>query len=349
MNVIRLCRRLLEAADDLRFENPREAVRVAEWARDSAAALDRRTVGKTEWLALQAEAWAVCGSALRSISELGEAEGAINVALAFLEAPELEAERRLDARARLAQRAAYLRRDQRRFAEALLLIDEAIEVFREQGDTEAAAGAWADRGLILGRSGRQREAIAHLGEALDQLDPDRNPRNFLAAIYNTALYLYELADSSPEIDALAARWLKLACRGHRLLPPDGLGALKLETLRALTALRLGQVDRGLEGLWRTQKGFERLGAAWEQARTLLHLAHAYLAQGGTKEVKRVASRLFPVFRSMKNDREASAALMLFYNAALAETATLEMVDHAAAALRKAQARSLARRDDKRSD
>lgn len=344
MKELRLCRRLLEEADDLRFENPREAVRAAETARDSAAALDRKAVGESEWLTLQAEAWGVCGSALRAVSELGEAEGAINVALAFLEAPELEAGRRLATQARLTQRAAYLRRDQCRFAEALHLIDEAIAVFREQRDAEATAGAWADRGLILGRAGRQQEAVHHLREALEQLDPDRSPRNFLAAIYNTALYLYELADDSPEVEALAVKWLDLACRGRRLLPPGGLGALKLETLRGLTALRLGQVERGLDGLWRTQEGFERLGAVWEQALTLLHLAEAYLAQGRTENVKGVASRLFPVFQSMKNEREASAALMLFYNAAHAETATIELVGRVSEALRKAQARSLARRD-----
>lgn len=341
MSELELCRGLLKQADDLRFHNPREAVTMAESARTRAAALDRTAIGEDQWLALQSEVWAVLGSALRSISVLDEAEGALNVALAFLDACQPRAHPDLLEHARLAQRAAYVRCDQRRFDEALELIDEALEVYEKADAGQAAACALADRGLILGRTGRRQEAILHLGEALDRLEPEHDPRNFLAAIYNTALYLHDLADD-PQANDLALKWLELTCRCRQVLPPASLGLMKLRTLEGLTAIRVGRIEEGVRVLWQTQEGFQRLGAVYEQSLTLLHIAAAYLSRGRLEDVRRVACRLFPVFRGLKSDREASAALMLFYNAAQTEDATLELIERVAGTLREAQARNLAR-------
>lgn len=339
MSRLQQCRRLLEKAEELRFEDPREALRVAERARDRVASLDREEVGVGNWLALQADAWAVFGSALRSVSDLGDSEGALNVALAFLNSPELRDHSNPLAFAHLAQRAAYLRRDQERFGEALELIDEAIAIYEEHGAVQALAGAMADRGLILGRAGHNQEALDHLGKALDRFEADLSPRNFFAAVYNTALYLHDVA-GSPEVDVLALKWLKLAYRCHSYLPPESFSLLKLRTLEGLTAIRLGRIEDGIRELWRTQEGFRRLGADFEQTLALLHLAAAYLSQGHTCEVKRVAGRLFPVFQGLKTDRKASAALIVFYNAAQAETATLELIDRVSATLREARDRRL---------
>ena len=338
-------RQLLQETDDLRFENPREAVRRAEAVRERVAALDQETIGEADWLTLQAEAWGVTASALRTVSELGEAENAINVALAFLEAESWLGAADPAEYARLAQRASYLRRDQGRFDEALGLIDEAITIYRREDRPESWAGALADRGLILGRTGRQQEAVRYFGEALDRLDPDTSPRNFLSAIYNTACYLHEVDEDSPEVDELLVKWLVRACFCRHLLPTESFSLLKLDTLRALACFRLGRAESVLNELWRTQEGFERLGAVYEQSLTLLHLAKAYLSSGRVSEVKRVAAQLFPVFRGLRTDREASAALMLFYNAAQTETATVDLVAQVSATLREAQARNLARRDE----
>ncbi|HEX9734711.1 MAG TPA: hypothetical protein VGG06_22290 [Thermoanaerobaculia bacterium] len=306
------------------------------------AALDREEIGASNWFAIQADAWAVFGSALRSVCHLGDSEGALNVAIAFLTSPELRGNGDPLAYAHLAQRAAYLRRDQERFEEALELIDEAVSVYREHGTVQALAGALADRGSILGRAGHNEEALAHLSEALDHLDADLSPRNYFSAVYNVALYLHDLADDSPEVNELAVRWLELARRCHTDLPTESLSLLKLKRLEGLTSIRLGQIEAGLRELWQTHAGLGRLGADFEQALTLLHLAATYLAQGRPQEVKGVAARLFPVFRGLKTDREARAALMLFYNAAQAETATLELIDRVSAIVQEAQARSLMR-------
>ncbi len=334
------CRRLLDEADELRHESPALAVRLAETTRDLVASLSREAVGAPRWLTLQADAWAVWGSALRSVAELRQAEAALNVALAFLDAPELAEELSPLAHPRLAQRAANLRSDQGRFDEALVLIDEAFAEFERYGALDKAAVALIDRGVILGSSGRKAEALACLGEALDRLDPHASPRNFLAAVHNTAVYLHEVA-ADPEVDRLALEWLKLADRCHAALP-EGLNLLKLRTLKALTSIRLGWLDEGIHELWETQERCRHLGALYEQAIILLHLAATYLREGLTGEVKRVAGQLFPVFRSLRIDREASAALMLFYSAAHANSATLDLIDEVSETVRRVQLRGACR-------
>lgn len=330
------CRRLLDEADGLRYENPALAVQLAERVRDLGASLSRDAVGEPRWLALQADTWAVWGSALRSVAELRQAEGAFNVALAFLDTPEIAGELDPLSHPRLAQRAANLRSDQGRFEEALELIDEAFSEFERYGAKDKAASALVDRGIILGSSGRKAEALACLGEALDRLDPLTNPRNFVAAVHNTAFYLHEIA-ADPEADRLALEWLKLADRCHAALP-EGLSLLKLRTLKALTLIRLGWLDEGIHELWETLERCRDLGALYEQAIILLHLAATYLREGLTDEVKRVAGQLFPVFRSLEIDREASTALMLFYSAAHADSATLDLIDEVSETVRRVQLR-----------
>ncbi len=334
---LELYRRLLREADELRHEDPKQALLLATNVRDLAAALDRQQLGWPRWLSLQAETWAVVGSALRSVADLRQAESAFNVAIAFLDAPQLRG--RLDpfAHPRLAQRAAYLRCDQGRFDEALELIDEAIAGYSRLDLCQHRAAALVVRGLIVGRWGRKEEAVVYLSKALEDIDPQRNWRNFLAAVHNMALYHHELA-VTPAANRLALRWLQLACRCHARMP-ESINVLKLRTLHALTAIRLGRIDEGISELWIAQDGFKQRGAVYEQATLLLHLAASYQAQGRTSAVKRVAGQLFPIFRSIEVSREALAALMLFYNAAQAENATLGLIERVSALL------SQARRDD----
>ncbi len=342
MRELDLCRHLIREAEDLRFDDPREAVRLAKQARDRAAAIDRQAIGMPQWLRLQADVWAVLGSALRSVSDLREAEGALNVALCFLSAPEARADLDPLTHARLAQRAAYLRCDQRRFEESLELINEALGIYEEQGDAQAAAGALSDRGLILKRCGRREEALADLRTALERLDPRWSLRYVLAAVHNMAFCLYELA-TTPQDNRRLFEWLELACRCHAALP-ERVNLLKLRSLYGLTAIRLGRFEEGVAELWRSQEGFKGLGAVYDQSLILLHLAAAYLSRGRGNDVKRVAGQLFPVFRSLEIDREALTALMLFYSAAQADTATQDLIDQVAATLQRAQSRGLRMRE-----
>ena len=320
------CLRLLRRADELRHLDPKAAVRVAEGARDLAARSDRDGMEYREWLALQAEAWSVLGSAWRAVAGLRRAENALNVAHAFLDAAEKHHGLEPVARPRLAQRASYLRCDQGRFDEALELNREAMAAYREQGATQAFAGALVDRALILGQQQQTKTAMACLVPALFLLDPVASSRSYRAAVHNMTIYLHETAESEAT-GREAGRWLALAERQHARFPED-IDQLKFWMLEGSVALRQGAVEQGIRKLWLAHDGFERLGSVHNQAVVLLQLAGISLARGETTNVRRIAGRLFPVFHRLKVDRETNAALMLFYKAAQADAVTGDLLERA---------------------
>lgn len=322
----RTCLKLLRQADDLRLSDPTAAVRVAEGARDLAARLDRDAMPHGRWLALQAEAWAILGSAWRAVADLRRAENALNVANAFLDAAEKQRDLDPWARPRLAQRACYLRCDQGRFDEALTLNRETLIAYRELADPQGEAGALVDRALILGRRRQTRPAMACLTSAFSLLDPVQSPRSFRAAVHNMAIYLHETAEGGAA-EREADRWLALAARHHARFPED-LDRLKLHMLEGSVALRRGAVEEGIRKLWLAHDGFERSSSVHNQAVVLLQLAGVSLARGETAEVRRIAGRLFPVLRRLSVDRETNAALMLFYKAAQADAVTSELLERA---------------------
>ncbi len=322
----RLCRYLLRKADELRNRDPQRAVSVAETARDLAARIDGDCCSHLEWTALQAESWAVLGSAYRGIADLRRAEGALNVAVRFLQTGESAPGIDPLAQPRLAQRASYLRCDQGRFEEALELNEEAMLSYREVAAFQELAGSLVDRSLILGRHGRAEQAVECLIRALYLLDPSVNPRSYLAAIHNMTLYLCERAQTREDLQE-ACRWAGLTARQHARFPED-VHQLKLRLLEGTIAIRLGLIDEGLCKLWQAYDGFERLGSAHNQTVVLLQLAQVAMAQGETRDVKRIAGRMLPIFRKLNVDRETSATLMLFYKAAQAEAATQELLQQA---------------------
>ncbi|NJL29816.1 MAG: tetratricopeptide repeat protein [Thermoanaerobaculia bacterium] len=263
------------------------------------------------------------GSAYRAVADLERSEESFNVALAFLEDEALAPYQDPLARARLAQRAAYLRCDQQRFPEALELVDEAIALLQNLEASHALGIALIDRAVITGRSGDPAKALSFLEQALGQLHPQSHPYGYLAAAHNMAVYLFELAQT-PEDHQETLVWQRLVADLHAR-HPRGFDLLKLQVLLGLTLVRAGQVDGGIAELWAAQKGFGEMDAFYDQAIALLYLASIYLALNRPDQVKRLAGQLFPIFRHLAIDRETTAALMLFYNAAQAESASTELV------------------------
>jgi tetratricopeptide (TPR) repeat protein len=295
---------------------------LAERARDLAAGIDAETVGNVHWAALQAEAWAVLGSTFRAVGDLARAENALNIALYFLDSTRPVADPA--ASARWAQRAAYLRSDQRRSAEALDLIATAIDELEQLGDSARLSCAWVDRGVILHRAGRTRDAISCLRRAFEKLEREREPRVYLAATHNMALYLQEVAEGPAEL-AEALRWLEQAIQEHARLP-ERISLLKLRVLAALTAIRLGQRETGTAELWRAFEGFRALDSTLNQAVVLLHLIGLALAAGDLSETQRLAGLLFPLFSRLAVDEPSSRALKAFLRAAQTQSLTVDAVE-----------------------
>jgi len=314
------CRRLLGEVEEVRRHNPGLSLLMAAEVRQLAARLDRAEAGESAWLRLQAEVWIVLAGIYRSLDDLGQTEAALNVALAFLDQQQQPASCS-PTHARLACRAAYLRCDQGRTAEALALIDEAIGIHRRLGSL--VASVWVDRAVILTRAGRPTAALDDLASALDTPGISAQPRTFLAAIHNMSWLLQQQASSAAETRE-AFDWLRLAVRLHTVVPEE-LSLFKLHGLLGITAFKLGAIDEATEHLWLAHSGFHRLGAAREQAGALLEIAAIELSRGAAQAVKRLAGHLFSILRHPALPRDCAAGLLLFARAAQAERATPELI------------------------
>ncbi|MEO1082818.1 MAG: hypothetical protein AAFY88_01110 [Acidobacteriota bacterium] len=316
MDLGTLAARLIKSADEARYSHPRRALDRAAAARAFVASVEADELppdGRGLWLDLQSDAWAVYGSAARSVGDLESAESALLVSLAFLDAssgahpPQATAEG-LGRRARLAQRAGYVRMDQGRFREALDLLAQARGLYREVKDPVREACVQVDEALVFKRAGRPRDAVSRLVSALGGLDRGAEPRSYLAAVHNLARLLLEVAESAPEEEE-ALRWLELARREHGRYP-ERLHVLRLRALAALTAARFGRVEEAIAELEALAAAFGDIGAAGDQVLALLYVADLSLQRPGAtpRQVSAMTGLIFPLLRRLPVDDEAKAAL-----------------------------------------
>lgn len=328
---VELCRKLIARADEMRHQDPARALELARAGRNLAAGLDRARLGDAGWHGLQAEAWGVLASVLRAVSKLDEAEGALNVAIAFAGGVAATSRDDPTLAPRLAQRAAYLRASQQRYDEALELIEEAVTAFRELRAPAQLATCLVDRSVILADAGWKPQALIVLQRTLRRYRARMAPRTFLAAVHNIAVFLHDLARSRPAMQEAIA-WLRFAIRCHERYP-ETLGLLKLYALHGLTAIRLGEIGPGVASLWAAHGGFKRLGARRQQAINLLDLAAVALQHERRRDLRRVGGEMFPVLRAFDHDPEARQALVRFCRALVDGTLTTRLIRRVATALR----------------
>jgi tetratricopeptide (TPR) repeat protein len=206
---------------------------------------------------------------------------------------------------------AALRRAERRFDEALALLDEAETVSYPER-------ALVSRGFTLEVMGQYERAIETLLQAVPRVDRQADPRLWnilrlnLAALlchvgnYGEAAALVEVirplvADLGDEIDLVRLLWLE-----GRVAAGQG---------RSAEARRL---------LAQARSDFAARGMAYDVALALLEEAVLLLDEGRTAEVKALAEELTAVFEDKGVHREALAALRLFHEAVEREEATAEL-------------------------
>ncbi|MFL6202174.1 MAG: hypothetical protein ACJ76J_23625 [Thermoanaerobaculia bacterium] len=204
-----------------------------------------------------------------------------------------------------------LRRDQRRFGEAIFCFDRAIPVSR-----------FPERALMMKSTtynvmGDHERAIEALREAVPHVERRGDPRlkNMLrlnlgsnlahAARYDEAAELVEEVRRNPEglgkIDLARIPWLQGRIQ-------DGLG-------RREEALRL---------LAQARESFEAEGMFYDVILALLEEGALLLEENRTQEVKELTRELPKVFASKGVHREALAALRVFQEAVEREAATADL-------------------------
>jgi transcriptional regulator with XRE-family HTH domain len=221
---------------------------------------------------------------------------------------------------------ASLRRDQRRFAEAVALLDRALEIDR-WGTTPALLIA---KSKTLAEMGDLDESTALLRQAMQLINPERNTRNLFLVHLNLTFNLCDLGEHAaakmnlPKVRELAQRL------GNRL---DG---LRVAWLEARIAAGLGEVEHAVTVYQRVSAGFERQGIAYDAALVTLELAELHATLGRTADVKALAREAVPIFRAERVPREARRALELFRCAAEQERATLDLIRRVGAFLQQAR-------------
>jgi hypothetical protein len=101
--------------------------------------------------------------------------------------------------------------------------------------------------------------------------------------------------------------------------------LRLFWLRGKTVAGQGGHRDGRAAFLETRGGFVRQGIGYDAAMVSLDLARMYLKEGRTADVQRLAGEMVAIFAAQDVHREATAALLLFQEAARREEVTAGLV------------------------
>jgi len=296
---------LLDKARWTVLEDPRQAEEMIRLALDVTEHLDPDHYGPGSVDSAKARVWASLGNALRILADFRQAEQAFRQAEAHLAAGWLDP---LD-EALLLEYKASLRRAQRRFDEALEMLDTAISLYREVNEPQGQGRALMGKGLVLRYADDFEAASNCFRESLFLLDGNEEPR--LLALSQVNL-IGCLVDGGRAAEAAA-----LIPESFKLIEEVGKRTdfLRLRWIQGLAAVSLGQPEQAERIFLELVDAFTEDRLAYDVALVSLELSAIYARQGRTTDVKRLAAKMLPIFQSCEVHREAIAALIFFQKAA----------------------------------
>ncbi|HKV07709.1 MAG TPA: hypothetical protein VJ725_06200 [Thermoanaerobaculia bacterium] len=275
---------------------------------------------------LRSRAWAYVGNARRVRSDLQAAEEAFVAAYRHLKRGTKDSVER----AILLDLEASLRRAQRRFEQALRLLQRAVGIFKENGQQHRAGRSLVNMSTIHHYEGHPERGIPMLYEALGLIDPEEEPRLLLCAKHNLADYLASAGSF------LEAQKIYRENRSLYRSFPDAWTQNRRRWVKGKIVRGLGQADQAESLFLAARDGFIVEGIPYDTALVSLELATLYAEQGRTADLKKLAGEMVPIFSSLNIHREALAALAYLKQAAEAERASVEVVRSVADYLRRAQ-------------
>lgn len=225
---------------------------------------------------------------------------------------------------------ASLRRDQRRFDDALALLAKATQKYKSIGENLRAARAEIKRGLTSRDAGDLEAATSIFRNLSTSLDPREAPRLLLCARHNLGLCATDL-DRHMEARKVFRDTQDLYDRF-----PDPWTQRRRAWLEGRILHGLGQLDAAEVRLVVAQRGFVEQEIAYDAALVSLDLAAVYADQKRTADLRRLAGEMLPIFRAQDIHREALAALSYFRWAAEKENATATLVRSLLDYLRRAR-------------
>ncbi|HYU33362.1 MAG TPA: hypothetical protein VEW48_14490 [Thermoanaerobaculia bacterium] len=294
-----LCDSLLARSQACRHHDPEQMVLLAERAAAIAVDLDPFAYGPELTADLRARCLAELGNAHRVADDLEAAERALR------SATEESARGTQDPLllARIMDLTASLRGAQRRFGEALELLDAVYRIYESHGDRHNAGRTLISKGLYTGYNNDPETAVRLLSTGLTLIHPASDPKLVISAVHNLITFL---ADSARFREA--QRLLK----GARPYYPEGdrLNLIKLHWLEGKIAAGLGRLRRAEQSLLRARRELAAAGLHFHVALVSLDLAAVWLSQGKTAETRALVEELVATFQARRIAREALAALLL---------------------------------------
>ncbi|HSS52304.1 MAG TPA: hypothetical protein VLX28_25460 [Thermoanaerobaculia bacterium] len=306
---------LLRRAGEARFRDPLAMRALCFLAKEHAESLDPELyVQPALVFDLRARAWAELANAHRVNEEQEQADDALAQAASYRQQgtgdPLLQA--------RISDLEASLRRAQRRFAEAIALLDDACDIYHSVGDSHLAGRALIKKGICARTAGEPRDAIQWIREGQSQLDGSRDPR--LAAIGKQVL-LDAMADCGQFQQA--SRML-MSSGLRQAFAADPLNLLRLRWVEGKILAGRDRLARAERALSEVRRGFEERGLDYDAALVGLELAAVWLRQGKTAEVRELAQDMLDTFEELEIEREAFRALWFFNEVCRHEVATARM-------------------------
>ena len=323
-----LCELLIEKAREAAFQDPAEALDLARLAVTVAENLTGESCGSAEVRdGLWCKASAQVANAHRIAGRHDEAERVFHQI-----APLLQEEGRIGLQdlARVLNLRASLHRDLRQFDRAAQLLDRVVGIYQKLGQWSLLGSALMQRSAICGEVGDLETEMSLLRRALDLMDQNEEPRNFLIARHNLILALNQCGRSREAFALLFhTRPLYFKVGGRMSL-------LRLRWLEGLVAVGLGRLEHAEVAFREVRDAYIELSLDYDAAMVSLELAGIYVRQSRTGDLLRLGEEMLEIFTARDIHREALQALAYFCSAARMEGVGMALVQDVSEFLKKAQ-------------
>lgn len=294
-----------DEADRLVHSDPHQAKRAAA----TAVACSTATISLSEDREL---AWAVQAMALAALANVervlglhAKAERRFNRAIAGLDKGCASA----PLRAEVARKQATLFLDCRRFPEAESGFRGATELFRRANQPMQAARCALMVPRVVYAQGHIGRAFRESLSAIRQVDPEQDPGLYFGALHSQIGFLTELNKPDHALALSEALDRAYPCFGGELTQ------LRKRWVRGKIAVAMREWAIGARIFDQVRKGFLERDLAYDASLVSLELALCWAELHQPREVMTLAEEMFGVFTAQQIPREASAALILFAEAA----------------------------------
>lgn len=317
----------------VRFNDPREMIRMARGAVIVAEAIDPEEHGAVHVADLRARAEGELANAFRVADDLLEAQRGFGRAYGLFHQgtgdPYL--------RARLLDMESSLLGTGRQFALALERLTTVSDLYRDLGEKHLAGRALITRGLYASYSGNLEQAVASTEAGLREIDHQRDPVLFMTAKHNQLLFLVDLKRYYQAKRAL------FEARQNLFYYKERITALRLRWVE-------GRIFYGLRELLSAEIAFREVKAGMDEAEmgfhaalTSLDLAAVLLRQKRTAEAEAEVLAAGAIFRSVDAYLEYLGSIVFLEECFRQRTITPETIDVTVAHLRAQQVEGLGRR------